>query len=139
MSGVVYVYQQKVNGLKILQRMPSKMAGGLVGLTLATVAAGSTLTFHELVQRPVEEKQLDCSSCALTRGAGSTAAFTGAGMLTVTSIYAHHFQPKTGLANLLLHSLNFHRGGVNGFLFMFIGGFTGLALARKLNVQHGLQ
>ena len=139
MAGVFYVYRQKIDGLKIVRKLPRGLAGALVGLTLSGVAGGSAYSFHRLVQEPLDSGELQCSSCSLTRGAGVTSGFTGAGMLGVTSIYAYHFQPKMGPISLSVHSFRFLSSSVYGCLFLFIGGFTGLALARNLNVRHGLQ
>merc|ERR1712150_235737 len=135
-AGINYVYRQKMDGLKIVRKLPGGLAGGLVGLTLTGVGVGSAYCFSRLVEQPLGNKELDCSSCSLTRGAGVTAGFTGAGMLGVTSIYAHHFQPNMGPISLSVHSFNFHCRSAYGCLFLLIGGFTGLDLARKLNRDH---
>ena len=139
MAGVFYVYQQKMDGLKIVRKLPRNAAGALIGLTLTGVGVGSAYCFSRLVEQPLQKKELECSTCSLTRGAGVTSGFTGAGMLGITLTHAYHFQPNVGPISLSLHSITFLSRSVYGCLFLLIGGFTGLALARKLNGVHGLQ
>lgn len=133
------MYGQKKDGIQIVRKLPRNVAGALVGLTLAAVGGGSAYCFRSLVEQPLNKKEITCSSCSLTRGAAVSTPFTGAGMLGVTSIYAYHFQPTLGPIGLSVHSFKFLSNSVYGCLFLFMGGFTGLALARKLNVHHKLQ
>ena len=139
MAGIFYVYQQKMEGLTITRKLPRRLAGTLVGLTVSGVGIGSAYLFNKLVVKPLDSKELACSSCSLTRGAGVSSGFTGAGMLGVTSIYAYHFHPQMGPISLSVHSFNFLSKSVYGCLFLLMGGLTGLALARQLNIKNGLQ
>ena len=138
-AGIFYVYQQKMEGLTITRKLPRRLAGTLVGLTVSGVGIGSAYLFNKLVVKPLDSKELACSSCSLTRGAGVSSGFTGAGMLGVTSIYAYHFHPQMGPISLSVHSFNFLSKSVYGCLFLIMGGLTGLALARQLNIKNGLQ
>ena len=131
-AGIFYAYTRQKEGHSPVRRLPGGASGALISLAVTGVAIGTSVTFNLLVEEPIKEKSLDCASCALTRGAGTSAGFSGLGMMAITTVHAYRFE-RGNAPKLVLHAFNNLSKNLYGCLFLFLGGFVGMAIASDLN------
>ena len=131
-AGVFYVYSKKNDAQKVINKLPIRTAGTIIGSIVMTIGLGTYISYNHFVETPLREQALVCESCSLTRGAGIGAVFTGIGMLSVSSVHAYQYVPDKRFLKLTRHSLNSLTGSVYGCVLLLIGSFCGMAITNKL-------
>ena len=132
MAGVFYVYSRKRAFHEVIHKLPGKTAGVLIGSIIAATGVGTSITYRNLVEKPLLDRTLECDSCGLTRGAGIGGLFTFVGMLGVSSVHAYQFVTDKSILNLTRHSFRSITSTVYGCTILLIAMFCGMAVTHKI-------